>query len=78
MGFADDVAAVSTPNRARCTVGIALEQLSKKDRAEAVEVIAGTAPGSAIARVLSARAGIRITGRTVQRHRHQECSCGDR
>lgn len=78
MGFAAEVAAQSNVHKPRCTIGIALDKLSKADRAEAVEVIAGDAQGSAIARVLSARTGERISGQTVNRHRRGECSCGDR
>lgn len=72
----DEVNAATTRSSHRCTIAVALSNLDPATRAEFVEVIAGDAQGSAIARVLSRHFGRDVRPQTLQRHRRGECSCG--
>ena len=76
MTIADEVRAATTQKGDRCTVGKALEALDPTTRAEFETIFGSDAQGSAIARVLSNHAGIKIVGQTLQRHRTGGCNCG--
>jgi hypothetical protein len=75
MGIADEIAAASTPKRPPCSVKVALAKLDEKIAAEFAAEIAGPAPGTAIAAVLSRHSELKIAPQTLQRHRKGECSC---
>lgn len=62
----------------KCKIGLKLDELKGKARAELAEVLEGPINGAAVARGMTAEYGERFVEDAVRRHRSGRCSCGSR
>ena len=75
MALADAMEQAGRPSRARCSVGVLLEQLDDADRATLQAWLAARSITSAsIERALVSQNHL-IRQHTIKRHRKSECSC---
>lgn len=78
MGLLDDIENSHVRKGPHCTVGLTLDKLDAKDRAELIVALdRPDIQGTVIAKVLTAR-GFVVRPEAVSRHRRRLCNCEPR